>query len=39
MSQENVDMVRRSLKDVHLFWSLLDDYVVWDIREFRHLGP
>ena len=37
MSQENVDMVRRSLKDVHLFWSLLDDYVVWDIRGFGTL--
>jgi ketosteroid isomerase-like protein len=34
MSQENVEMVRRSLKDVDFFWSLLDEYVVWDLRHF-----
>ena len=30
-------MVRRSLKDVDVFWSLLDDYVVWDLRDFAGL--
>ena len=30
MSQENLDLVRRGLADVHFFWSLLDDDVVWE---------
>lgn len=34
MSQENVDLVRRSVKDVHLFWSLLDEDVVLDVGQF-----
>jgi ketosteroid isomerase-like protein len=33
MSQENVEIVRRAVKDVHFFWTLLDEYVVWDLRQ------
>lgn len=33
MSEQNVDMVRRGLANVHDFWSMLDDYVVWDLRD------
>jgi ketosteroid isomerase-like protein len=32
MSGENVDLVRRAVNDVHAFWSMLDEYVVWDLR-------
>jgi ketosteroid isomerase-like protein len=32
MSQENVDLVRRGTQSVDAFWSLLDEYVVWDLR-------
>lgn len=34
MSEENVELVRRSVKDVELFWSLLDDDVVFDLSQF-----
>jgi ketosteroid isomerase-like protein len=33
MSQENVELVRHAFQDVEAFWALLDDYVVWDLRE------
>jgi len=33
MSQENVELVRRGVEDVNAFWALLDEYVVWDLRE------
>lgn len=33
MSQENVNLVRRGIQDV-TFWALLDEYVVWDLREY-----
>ena len=33
MSQENVEIVRRGVQDVEVFWALLDDYVVWDLRD------
>ena len=33
MSQENVEAVRRGIEDVETFWALLDEYVVWDLRE------
>ena len=32
MSQENVELVRRGTQDVEVFWALLDEYVVWDLR-------
>ena len=34
MSQENVNLVRRGVEDVNTFWALLDEYVVWDLREY-----
>jgi hypothetical protein len=34
MSQENVQLVRSGIKDVEVFWELLDEYVVWDLRGF-----
>ncbi len=33
MSQENVELVRHGLASVEVFWALLDEYVVWDMRE------
>jgi ketosteroid isomerase-like protein len=33
MSQENVDLVRRGIQSVEDFWSLLDEHVVWDLRD------
>ena len=32
MSQENVELVRRGTESVKVFWGLLDDHVVWDLR-------
>jgi ketosteroid isomerase-like protein len=37
MSQENVEIVRHAIQDVEAFWALLDEYVVWDLREARLL--
>jgi ketosteroid isomerase-like protein len=34
MSQENIELVRRGTQSVEAFWELLDDYVVWDMREY-----
>ena len=33
MSQENVELVRRALRSVETFWGLLDEHVVWDLRD------
>src|SRR5688572_33198998 len=33
MSQENLELVRRALRSVETFWELLDEHVVWDLRE------
>ena len=33
MSEENVELVRRGIEDVKRFWELLDDYVVFDLRD------
>ena len=33
MSQENVELVRRGLESVDAFWTMLDEYVVWDLRD------
>ena len=33
MSHDNVEMVRRGVESLELFWALLDDYVVWDLRD------
>ncbi|HZO59615.1 MAG TPA: nuclear transport factor 2 family protein [Solirubrobacterales bacterium] len=37
MSQENVEQVRRGIQSVEAFWSMLDEYVVWDLRDRRVL--
>src|SRR6476620_1676003 len=37
MSQENVELVRRGLASVDAFWAMLDEYVVWDLRELPML--
>jgi ketosteroid isomerase-like protein len=34
MSQENVELVRRGIESVHTFWSMLDEYVIWDLRDW-----
>ena len=37
MSEENVEQVRRGIQNVETFWGMLDDHVVWDVRDFP--GP
>jgi len=34
MSQENVELVRRGVQSVEVFWDLLDEYVVWDLCDY-----
>ena len=34
MAEENVELVRRGVANVHDFWAMLDDYVVWDLRGY-----
>ena len=38
MSEENVELVRRGIANVDEFWAMLDEYVVWDLREFSERG-
>jgi hypothetical protein len=33
MSKENIELVRRGIESVETFWALLDENVVWDMRE------
>ena len=33
MSEENIELVRRGIEDVKVFWEMLDEYVVWDTRD------
>jgi ketosteroid isomerase-like protein len=33
MSQENVELVRRGLESLDAFWEMLDEFVVWDLRD------
>ena len=35
MSEKNVELVRRAVEDLDLFWGMLDEYVVWDTRRSR----
>jgi ketosteroid isomerase-like protein len=35
MPEENLETVRRGVQSLEVFWSLLDDYVVWDLRDYR----
>ena len=32
MTQDNVELVRRGVANVHDFWAMLDDHVIWDLR-------
>jgi ketosteroid isomerase-like protein len=32
MTHDITELVRRGIADVNVFWELLDDYVVWDLR-------
>jgi ketosteroid isomerase-like protein len=34
MSEQNLELVRRAVRDLKTFWSLLDEYVVWDLRDY-----
>ena len=34
MSEENVELVRRGIESVDAFWAMLDEYVVWDLRNW-----
>jgi ketosteroid isomerase-like protein len=34
MSEENLELVRRGLERVDAFWEMLDEYVVWDLRNW-----
>jgi ketosteroid isomerase-like protein len=38
MSEENVELVRRGLESADAFWAMLDEYVVWDLRNW-HVTP
>ena len=33
MSEANLELVRRRIQSVEAFWALLDDHVVWDLRD------
>src|SRR5215211_557697 len=33
MSEENVELVRRGTENTQEFWAMLDEYVVWDLRD------
>ena len=39
MSQENVEIVRAAFESVDAFWAMLDEYVVWDLRDLPDAGP
>ena len=34
MATPNVELVRRGTQDVHAFWAMLDEYVVWNLRDW-----
>jgi ketosteroid isomerase-like protein len=38
MSEENVELVRRGTESVDAFWAMLDEHVVWDLRNW-HVTP
>jgi hypothetical protein len=39
MSQDNVELVRRGVQSVKAFWAMLDEYVVWDLRDYPKGRP
>jgi ketosteroid isomerase-like protein len=34
VAPENEELVRRGVASVDAFWAMLDEYVVWDLREW-----
>jgi ketosteroid isomerase-like protein len=38
MSEENVERVRQGIESVDVFWAMLDEHVVWDLRGWPR-GP
>jgi len=32
VTQDDVELVRRGVANVHDFWAMLDDHVIWDLR-------
>ena len=34
MSSDDVELVRRGIENVHAFWAMLDEHVVWDARPY-----
>jgi ketosteroid isomerase-like protein len=34
MSQENIELVRRGVNSAEAFWDMLDETVVWDLRDY-----
>jgi ketosteroid isomerase-like protein len=34
MSQEHLELVRRGIEDVHVFWEMLDEQVICDTRNY-----
>lgn len=37
MTHDNGELARRGVANVHDFWEMLDEYVVWDLRAWRML--
>ena len=37
MAETNIDLVRRGVASVDDFWAMLDDYVVWDLRQSQSI--
>jgi ketosteroid isomerase-like protein len=37
VSEANKELVRAGLADVQVFWDMLDEYVVWDLRAWPTL--
>ena len=38
MSPENVELVRRGIADVRVFWDMLDEQVILDMRGYSHMS-
>jgi ketosteroid isomerase-like protein len=35
MAERQLELVRQGVADVHAFWDMLDEHVVWDLRASR----
>ena len=38
MSEANVELVRRGIADVRVFWDMLDEQVIMDMRAYSHMS-